>query len=49
MGPPPNKGNGGPPKGEEKPDGPPKGAGPTPRGIAFNGVIFDTPAPLHII
>jgi len=49
MGPPGNKDNNGPPKNDKKPNGPPPGGGPTPRGIAFNGVIFDAPAPLHII
>lgn len=48
----------GPPKGEkpsgEKPKGPPSGGGggkkgPVARGIAFNGVVFDAPAPLHLI
>jgi hypothetical protein len=48
----------GPPQGEagEKPQGPPPGnedggkkGGPSQRGIAFNGVAFDAPAPLHII
>jgi len=40
----------------ERPNGPPPGnnegerpGGPIKRGIAFNGVIFDAPAPLHII
>jgi len=50
----------GPPKGEkkefpkegEKPKGPPPGGnkrGPISRGLAFNGVVFDAPAPLHLI
>jgi len=52
--------DGGPPPGDGpkggRPDGPPpagakggKKGGPVARGIAFNGVVFDAPAPLHII
>jgi len=40
------------PKNGEKPQGPPPGEnkrGPQSRGIAFNGVVFDAPAPLHLI
>ena len=56
LGPPKGKGlPGGKPKRSpprDKPKGPPPGGGkkePAARGIAFNGVVFDAPAPLHII
>ena len=41
----------GPPPGgdEERPKGPPPGGGAQVRGIAFNGVVFDAPAPIEII
>ena len=43
----------GPPKNKPKnrPDGPPPGGkkGPAIRGVAFNGIAFDAPAPTHII
>lgn len=35
--------------GEGRPDGPPPGGGAQVRGIAFNGVVFDAPAPIDII
>jgi len=49
---------GGPPKGGDakgggKPKGPPpggkRGGGPQMRGVALNGVVFDAPAPVHLI
>ena len=48
-GPPKGKPGDGPPEG--RPDGPPPGGkkGPAVRGLAFNGIPFDAPAPTHII